>query len=99
MAGAALQLAAMFPSCITSSILLYVDGYDLHRVPLAQRKPTPSEISECGPAVPVRNSDHFRRARRSSQAARQQGLEGILAKRRESYYEESAHQNWAQDQN
>ena len=43
---------------------------------------------------PVRYSDHFLRARRCSSAAKQKGLEGILAKRRDSVYEERRTREW-----
>ena len=73
--------------------LLYVDGYDLHRVPLVQRKAALAEITNAT-GGPVRYSDHFPQGKALFAAARQQGLEGILAKRRNSYYEERRTQNW-----
>jgi bifunctional non-homologous end joining protein LigD len=73
--------------------LLYVDGYDLHRVPLVQRKAALAEITNAT-GGPVRYSDHFPQGKTLFAAARQQGLEGVLAKRRDSYYEERRTQNW-----
>jgi bifunctional non-homologous end joining protein LigD len=73
--------------------LLYLDGYDLRRVPLEQRKTTLARITDAS-GGPVRFSDHFPQGKTLFEAAKQQGLEGILAKRRDSYYEERRTQNW-----
>ena len=61
--------------------LLYLDGYDLRRVSLEQRKDLLAKlISQDGP---VRYSDHFSQGKALFEVARQKGLEGILAKRRD----------------
>ena len=72
--------------------LLYLDGYDLRRVPLEQRKQTLVEIIT--PGGPVRYSEHFPQGVQLFEAARQKGLEGILAKRRSSIYEERRSSEW-----
>jgi bifunctional non-homologous end joining protein LigD len=92
--------------------LLYLDGYDLHRVPLEQRKNALARIiastggdstgsdstgpDSTGPdsTNQVRYSDHFSQGKALFDVARQKGLEGILAKRRDSYYEERRSQAW-----
>ena len=72
--------------------LLYLDGYDLRRVPLEQRKATLAGLVVAG--GPVRYSEHFDHGVQLLAAARQQGLEGILAKRRDSLYEERRSSQW-----
>jgi bifunctional non-homologous end joining protein LigD len=92
--------------------LLYLDGYDLHRVPLEQRKTALAQIvsltgvsstgahsSDADSASPdangvLRYSDHFPQGKALFEVARQNELEGILAKRRDSYYEERRSQAW-----
>jgi bifunctional non-homologous end joining protein LigD len=72
--------------------LLYLDGYDLRRVSLEQRKKVLSEITNA--TGPLRYSDHFAQGKALFDVARQTGLEGILAKRRDSVYEERRTQAW-----
>jgi bifunctional non-homologous end joining protein LigD len=65
--------------------LLYADGYDLRGVPLEQRKEKLREILL--PSERVRFSDHqVEKGVELFEVARQQGLEGIIAKRRDSVY-------------
>jgi bifunctional non-homologous end joining protein LigD len=72
--------------------LLYLDGYDLRRVPLEERKDLLAKItSQDGP---VRYSDHFPQGKALFNVAKQKGLEGILAKRRSSVYEERRTREW-----
>jgi len=73
--------------------LIYLDGYDLHRVELEERKRLLEEI--------VVASDHLRfsdhqvgKGTALFEAARQRGLEGIVAKHRNSYYEEKRSRQW-----
>ena len=74
--------------------LLHLDGYDLRRVPLEQRKAALSSIF-AGPSDTMRLSDHFLANGKSLfEVARAQGLEGILAKRRASCYEERRTREW-----
>jgi len=72
--------------------LLYLDGYDLRRVSLEQRKQVLAEITNA--AGPLRYSDHFAQGKALFDVAKQKGLEGILAKRRDSIYEERRTQAW-----
>lgn len=72
--------------------LLYLDGYDLRRVSLEQRKDLLAKItSQDGP---VRYSDHFPQGKALFDVAKQKGLEGILAKQRKSVYEERRTREW-----
>lgn len=73
--------------------LLYLDDADLRRTPLERRKHllqehlTASEI--------VRFSDHYpERGVALFAAAGQKGLEGIVAKKRASFYEETRSRDW-----
>jgi bifunctional non-homologous end joining protein LigD len=72
--------------------LLYLDGYDLRRVSLEQRKDLLAKITSLD--GPVRYSDHFSQGKALFDVARQKGLEGILAKRRNSVYEERRAREW-----
>lgn len=73
--------------------LIYLDGYDLRRVRLEDRKRilqqviTPSEI--------LRFSDHYsQQGKALYQAAKDKGLEGIIAKKSNSCYEEKRSREW-----
>ncbi len=73
--------------------LLYLDGYDWRRVSLEERKRklamllTPSEV--------VRYSDHYERNGTALfDMVKKKGLEGIVAKRRSSLYEERRSGEW-----
>jgi bifunctional non-homologous end joining protein LigD len=72
--------------------LLYLDGYDLRRVALEQRKEALQKTIKVGDAL--RYSDHFPQGVALFNAAKEKGLEGILAKRRESVYEERRSREW-----
>jgi bifunctional non-homologous end joining protein LigD len=73
--------------------LLYLDGYDLRRVALDERKRVLKEILNAGEIV--RYSDHYAgQGIALFDAAKQKGLEGILAKRRNSSYEERRSREW-----
>jgi bifunctional non-homologous end joining protein LigD len=72
--------------------LLYVDGYDLRRVALEQRKQVLAQI--VAPSELVRYSDHFPQGLALFEVAKQKGLEGILAKKRASHYEERRSREW-----
>jgi len=73
--------------------LLYLDGYDVRRVALEDRKRLlASIITETDS---LRLSGHFaKNGKALFEVARQKGLEGILAKRRGSYYEERRSREW-----
>jgi len=73
--------------------LLYLDGYDLHKVPLEKRKQLLQSILD-GSGV-ARFSDHYaEKGRDLFAAAGQRGLEGILAKKRDSVYQEERSREW-----
>lgn len=72
--------------------LLYLDGYDLHRVSLEERKGLLEKITRA--EGPVRFSDHFPQGKALFEVAKRTGLEGILAKRRNSVYEERRTREW-----
>jgi len=72
--------------------LLYLDGYDLRRLPLERRKTILAEITDV--SGNVRYSDHFPQGKALFDVAKRKGLEGILAKRRDSFYEERRTQAW-----
>jgi bifunctional non-homologous end joining protein LigD len=72
--------------------LIYIDGYDLRLVSLEERKQVLSQILTS--SGPVRYSDHFDQGTKLFEAAKQQGIEGIVAKRRSSCYEERRSREW-----
>ena len=72
--------------------LIYADGYDLHRVSLEKRKQALSKIIESGDSL--RYSDHFDAGIALFEVAKTKGLEGILAKKRNSSYEERRTREW-----
>lgn len=73
--------------------LLYLNGYDLRQVPLAQRKQLLESILT--PAGVLRYSEHFPGAGDAMlQAARETGVEGLMAKRAGSRYEPRRSSDW-----
>ncbi|HEX4135992.1 MAG TPA: DNA ligase D [Bryobacteraceae bacterium] len=73
--------------------LLYLDGFDLRRVPLIERKRLLQKIMKPFPLLRV--SDHFENAGEDLlEAARQSGLEGLIAKSTKSVYESRRSRNW-----
>ena len=72
--------------------LIYFDGHDLRRLPLEQRKHALATLAV--PEGPLRLSEHFDQGKALFAAAKQQGLEGILAKKRDSCYEEKRTRDW-----
>jgi bifunctional non-homologous end joining protein LigD len=73
--------------------LLYIDGYDLRRVTLEDRKQVLQEVLKPGDLV--RFSDHYPgQGIALFEVAKQKGLEGILAKKRDSSYEERRTREW-----
>jgi bifunctional non-homologous end joining protein LigD len=74
--------------------LLYLDGYDLRQVNLEDRKRLLREIL-VRPGKLVHFSDDYpEKGRALYDAARQRGLEGIVAKRRNSCYVEKRSREW-----
>jgi len=74
--------------------LIYLDGHDLRRVTLEDRKRVLKEILKAGEIV--RYSDHYpgEQGKALFDVAKQKGLEGILAKKRNSCYEERRTSEW-----
>ena len=73
--------------------LIYLDGYDLRRVSLEDRKRTLAQIVTTSETV--RFSEHYPGSGIALfEAAKKKGLEGILAKRRGSCYEERRTRDW-----
>jgi bifunctional non-homologous end joining protein LigD len=73
--------------------LLYLDGYDWRRMPLEERKAKLKSIVAGGDAV--RYSDHYEEQGKALfEIAHKKGLEGIVAKKRVSVYEERRSREW-----
>jgi bifunctional non-homologous end joining protein LigD len=73
--------------------LLYLDGSDWRRVPLEERKKKLASLLAADDSV--RYSDHYEEHGKALfEMARQKGLEGILAKKRASFYEERRSREW-----
>jgi len=73
--------------------LLYLDGYDWRRVALEERKRKLESLLIAGDSL--RYSDHYaKQGKALFELARQKGLEGILAKRRDSFYQERRSNEW-----
>jgi bifunctional non-homologous end joining protein LigD len=75
--------------------LLYLNGYDLRRVELETRKELLAGILESDDlSGPLRYSEDSPDGMALYRAARQRGLEGIVAKRRRSCYLEKRSREW-----
>jgi bifunctional non-homologous end joining protein LigD len=73
--------------------ILYADGYDLRGVPLEDRKRLLTSVIK--PDHHIRLSESFDTdGNQMFEAARQMGLEGLLAKNRHSHYTGSRGQSW-----
>lgn len=73
--------------------LLYLDGYDLRSVPLAERKAALAQALP--PSQQVRLLEYFQEDGEAAfQAALEHGLEGVIAKERSSLYEEGRRSRW-----
>ena len=73
--------------------LLYLDGYDWRRVPLEERKKKLASLLVSGDSL--RYSDHYEKQGKALfEMARAKGLEGILAKKRDSLYQERRSSQW-----
>ena len=87
------HLARSTPVTLFLFDLLYLDGYDLRGVPLEERKRLLKEILNV--TDHIRLSDDFAaNGDAMLEAARANGLEGILAKRRNSKYEGRRSTEW-----
>jgi bifunctional non-homologous end joining protein LigD len=75
--------------------LLYVDGLDLRRVGLEQRKKLLQDQIVAGDGGILHFSDHYaEKGLDLFEAAKQRGLEGIVAKKRNSTYQEKRSSDW-----
>ncbi len=78
--------------------LLYLDGLDLRRVALEQRKRLLQErivAGVAGESEVIHFSDHYaEKGLDLFEAAKQRGLEGIVAKKRNSAYQERRSSDW-----
>jgi bifunctional non-homologous end joining protein LigD len=73
--------------------VIYLDGYDLRHVELEQRKELLQSVLQVGDVVKF--SDHYlQKGCELFQVAEKRGLEGILAKRRSSFYKEERSHDW-----
>lgn len=73
--------------------LLYLDGYDLRKLPLEERKKKLASILVTRDSL--RYSDHYEKQGKALfEMAREKGLEGILAKKRDSIYQERRSSEW-----
>jgi len=73
--------------------LLYLDGFDLRRVPLEQRKQLLQD--HLATSKVLRFSDHYaEQGLALFHAAQEKGLEGIVAKKRDSLYHETRTRDW-----
>jgi bifunctional non-homologous end joining protein LigD len=92
-AGAIAKMAQKNPVHLYVFDLLYLDGYDLRNVPLADRKRALAAIVKPYPLL--RMSDHFSGAGEELlEAARHNGLEGLMAKSGASRYESRRSRDW-----
>src|ERR1019366_804507 len=75
--------------------LLYLDGLDLRRVALEQRKQLLQDRIVAGESDVIHFSDHYaEKGLALFEAAKQRGLEGIVAKKRSSAYQEKRSNDW-----
>lgn len=86
-------LLETIPATYYAFDLLYCDGYDLRKTPLEQRKHLLRTILR--PNAHIRYSEHeVAKGKELYEAARQQGLEGIVGKKRDSVYAGQRTSSW-----
>ncbi len=90
--GAAANLARAVPVVLYLFDLLYLDGRDLRDRPLVERKELLRGIIRPGGAV--RYSEHFADGAALFEAAKLQGLEGIVGKHPQSLYQAKRSADW-----
>ena len=87
------HLSRKIPVKMYAFDLLYVDGYDLRNTPLVDRKEALAAIVTPGDRIQV--SEHFVvKGSEILEAARQMGLEGVIAKEANSRYESKRTRRW-----
>lgn len=91
--NAVAHLARSRPVVYFAFDLLYLNGYDLRQAPLAERKRALESILT--PAAVLRYSEHFPGAGDAMlEAARETGIEGLMAKHAHSRYESRRSSEW-----
>ncbi|HEY6350187.1 MAG TPA: DNA ligase D [Candidatus Angelobacter sp.] len=86
-------LARSQPSSFFAFDLLYLDGYDLRRTPLVERKQLLASVLQ--PNATFRMSEHFAgKGEELLQAVREKGLEGVVAKQAFSRYDSKRSREW-----
>ncbi len=91
-ANAIAKLAQKNPVHLYVFDLLYLNGFDLRRVPLTERMRLLQKIVK--PFRLLRVSEHFDGGEELLEVARQSGLEGLIAKAGHSIYESRRSPNW-----
>jgi bifunctional non-homologous end joining protein LigD len=92
-ASAIATLVRSLPVVLFVFDLIYLDGYDLRGVALAERKRLLKEVVVANDVI--RYSEHFvGHGPELLEAARAQGIEGIVAKRARSFYESRRTADW-----
>ena len=86
------NLARSRPAVLFLFDVIYLNGHDLRSVPLAERKAILKKILE--PNNAIRVSEDFTDGAALLDAAREQGLEGIVGKRTASFYESRRSADW-----
>jgi bifunctional non-homologous end joining protein LigD len=87
------NLVAEYPVVFFAFDLLYCDGYDLREAPLLERKQLLQKLLH--PSASIRFSDHqLEKGSELFELAKENGLEGIVAKRIDSRYVSDRSQNW-----
>jgi bifunctional non-homologous end joining protein LigD len=92
-ASAIATLARSHPVVLFVFDILYLDGFDLRGVPLTERKRLLKEVLVTSDLI--RYSEHFEgHGAELLEAARQQGIEGVIGKRASSFYESRRGGDW-----
>jgi bifunctional non-homologous end joining protein LigD len=87
------KLVSAFPVVFLAFDLLYCDGYDLRESPLVKRKQLLKKLLH--PSANIRYSDHqLEEGRELFELAKENGLEGIVAKRIDSRYVSDRSPDW-----
>jgi bifunctional non-homologous end joining protein LigD len=91
-ASSVATLARHHPVVFYAFDLLYCDGRDLRGLPLIERKRILKEVLQ--PTDVIRYSEHFTDGKALFEAAKQQGVEGIIGKKASSFYESRRSGDW-----
>jgi len=91
-ASSVATLARHHPVVFYAFDLLYCEGRDLRGLPLIERKRMLKDVLQ--PNDVVRYSEHFMEGKALFEAAKQQGVEGIVGKKASSFYESRRSGDW-----